>query len=120
MKVKGIEGMTVTQIQDEITNGGKFVVYTYCISLVVMSFKRPSAVYFIKRGENAFVKGLPFTLVSLVLGWWGIPWGIIYTIGSLVTNIGGGKNVTDALMKTLHQQTGGHVFEFEAPAALAQ
>lgn len=119
MKIKGIENMTIAQLQDEVANDGKFVVYTYCVSIIVMSFKRPSAVYFIRSGESAFVKGLPFTTLSFLLGWWGIPWGIIYTIGALVSNIGGGKDVTAELMKTLQQQTGGHVFEFEAAEAMA-
>ena len=110
--------MTVAQIQEEVANGGKFVLYTYCISIVVMSFRRPSAIYFIRHGENAFVKGLPFTLVSFFLGWWGIPWGIVYTFGSLFTNLRGGKNVTAELMKSFHQQTNGHVFEFENAEAL--
>ena len=34
-----------------------------------------------------------FTLLTLVLGWWGIPWGPIYTIGSIYTNFNGGKDV---------------------------
>lgn len=119
MKIKGIEGMTIAQVQSEVANGGRFVVYTYCISIVVLSFKRPSAVYFIKRGDNAFAKGLPFTLVSLLLGWWGIPWGIVYTIGALVTNTGGGKDVTAGVVQALQKQTGGHVFEFEKAGALA-
>lgn len=119
MKIKGIEGLTVAQLQSEVANGGKFVVYTYCISVILLSFKRSSSIYFVKAGENAFVKGLPFTLLSAVLGWWGIPWGIIYTIGALVTNISGGKDVTADVMKVLQQQTGGHVFEFETAATPA-
>ena len=40
------------------------------------------------------VKGLGFTALTFVLGWWGIPWGPIYSIGSLGTNLSGGKDVT--------------------------
>jgi hypothetical protein len=120
MKMKGIDGLTVTEIQNEVANGGKFVLYTYCISIVVLSFKRSSAIYFIRSGENAFVKGLPFTLISLVLGWWGIPWGIIYTIRCLANNFGGGKDVTAEIMKSVHRQTSGHVFDFENKEALAR
>jgi hypothetical protein len=119
MKIKGTEGLTISQIQSEIAEGGKFVLYSYCFSAVVMSFKRSSAVYFIKANENAFTKGLPFTLVSFLFGWWGIPWGIVYTITCLFTNIGGGKNVTGEILNSLHQQTRGHVFEFENADAFA-
>lgn len=82
------------QLQQEIQQGGKFVVFQYCVSLLVITFKRSSSVYFIRHTENAVVKGLPFTLLSLVMGWWGIPWGPIYTIQSLGINLGGGKDVT--------------------------
>jgi hypothetical protein len=38
----------------------------------------------------------------------------------LYTNIGGGKNVTAAVMQSIQQSTGGHVFEFETAERLAQ
>ena len=113
MKIKGIDGLTVTQLQDEVNQGGKFVIYLYCVSIVFMSFRRSSDIYFIKKDENRVLKGLPWSLVSCVVGWWGIPWGIIYTIGSLGTNFAGGKNVTEAVMASVHSQTGGPVFDFE-------
>lgn len=94
MKIIGIEGLTVAQLDDELERGGKFVVYQYCISIVIMTFKRSSNVYLIRDGEGAFGKGLKYTLLSLILGWWGIPWGPIYTIGAIVTNCRGGKDVT--------------------------
>lgn len=111
--------MTIAQLQEEVANGGRFVMYTYCISLIVLSFRHSSPIYFIKSSDNAFCKGLPFTLLSLVFGWWGIPWGVFYTLGALVTNTAGGRDVTTAQMNALHRQTGGHVFEFEASKAVA-
>ena len=119
MNIKGINGMTIAQIQNEVYSGGKFLQFSFCVSLIVVSFRRSSAVYFIKEGESAFVKGLPFSFISLLFGWWGIPWGIIYTIGCLYTNTGGGKDLTDQMMKTLHHHTNGHVFDFEKNEALS-
>jgi hypothetical protein len=119
MKIKGVEGMTVANIQDEVLRGGKFVTYTYCISFIMMSIKRSSGIYFIKSEENSFLSGTPFTLISLLLGWWGIPWGIIYTLECLFKNTNGGQDVTDKVMRYLQQQTKGHVFEFEVKPAFA-
>jgi hypothetical protein len=119
MKVKGIKGMTIANLQDEIMNGGKFVTYTYCVSFIIISFRRSSGIYFVKSNENAFIKGSPFTLTSLLFGWWGIPWGFIYTLECLFTTLNGGKNVTDEVMHYLQQSTKGHVFEFELQSALA-
>jgi hypothetical protein len=113
MKIKGIEGLSVTQLQDEVNQGGKFVIYLYCISIVFLSFRRSSHVYFIKKDENRVARGLPWSLISFVFGWWGLPWGIVYTVGSLGTNFGGGKNVTDGIMELVHAHNGGPVFDFE-------
>lgn len=71
-KIRGIEGMKHGELDFEIQRGGKFVLFQYCVSVVVLTFRRPSDIYFVRSGENTVVKGLPFTLVSLVAGWWGI------------------------------------------------
>ena len=95
MVIKGIEGMTAGEVEHELQRGGRFVIFHYTISILVMTFRRPSDVYFVRAGESAVAKGLGYTLITLVAGWWGIPWGPIYSIGSLSTNFGGGKDVTD-------------------------
>jgi hypothetical protein len=94
MKILGIEGMSPDQMQFEIQRGAKLVCYQYCVSLLLITFRRSSDVYFIRAGENAVSKGLPWILLSLVAGWWGIPWGPIFTVQSLVTNFKGGKDLT--------------------------
>ena len=94
MKILGIEGMSNDQVQFEIQRGAKLVCYQYCISIMVMSFRRSSDCYFVRAGESRVSKGLPWILLSLVAGWWGIPWGPIFTIQSLVTNFQGGKDLT--------------------------
>jgi hypothetical protein len=105
MSIIGIEGMTGQQLHEELQRGGKFVIYQYTISVLILTFRRGSDVYFIRGGHNAVTKGLGFSLLTLVAGWWGIPWGPIYTIGSLVTNFGGGKDVTAQVIGLLQQQT---------------
>ena len=100
-KIVGIDGMTGADLQFELTQGGKFVVFPYCISVVVLTFRRGSNIHFIKAGENAVGKSVPFILLSLVLGWWGIPWGPIHTIGSVVTNLKGGKDVTTEVLASI-------------------
>jgi hypothetical protein len=104
MKIMGIEGMDGRQISDELQSGAKFVIYQYCISIIVMTFKRSSDVHFVRSGESAVGKGLGFSLISFLLGWWGVPWGPIYTIGAFITNFGGGKDVTHEVIAGLQQQ----------------
>ncbi len=103
-KIRGIEGMKHGELDFELQRGAKFVLFQYCISVVILTFRRPSDIYFLRQGENAAVKGLPFTLLSLVAGWWGIPWGPIYTIQSVYNNSRGGKDVTQAVVNSLRAQ----------------
>ena len=103
MKILGIEGMSSNQLQFEIQRGAKLVCYQYCVSVLVMTFRRSSDVYFIPAGQSAVANGLPWTLLSVVAGWWGIPWGPIFTIQSLITNFKGGKDITANLAAQLGQ-----------------
>ena len=105
MKIVGIDGMTGSQLQQELERGGRFVVFQYCISILVLTFRRSSNVYFLPGGASAVGKAAPFTLISLLLGWWGIPWGPIWTVGSIVTNLRGGKNVTADVVRALSTAT---------------
>ena len=101
MNIKYIEGLTMEDINREIDNGGKFVLFQYTVSLLIVTLKRPTAIYFVRANEKSSAKGLPYTLLSAVLGWWGIPWGPIYTVQSIASNIKGGKDVTQQVLASL-------------------
>jgi len=94
MKIQGIENMSSDQLRFELQRGAKIVCYQYCVSLLVITLRRSSDAYYIPAGESSVSKGLPWTLLSLVMGWWGIPWGPIFTVQSLIVNFKGGKDLT--------------------------
>ena len=99
--IVGIDRMSLQQVEQEVQAGAKFVMFQYCISIVLMTFKRPSSIYFVRVDDSVVSKSLGFSALTFLLGWWGIPWGPIYTVGSLVTNIRGGKDVTAEVMAHL-------------------
>lgn len=101
--INNVEGLSTNQIRDLVNQGGKFVIYTYCISLVVVTFKRSSGIYFIKPSKSRVTQGLGWFFLTLILGWWGIPWGPIYTIGCLYNVLSGGKDVTLEVMSFINQ-----------------
>ncbi len=103
MKIHGIDGLTYEQLATELQQGGRFVIFQYCISVIVLTFKRPSDIYFVRGHQSAATKGLGFTLLSLVAGWWGIPWGPIFTVSSVATNLSGGKDVTREVVAALNR-----------------
>jgi hypothetical protein len=81
-----------------VNAGGRLVVYQYCISIIFLSFKQPSAIRLIPAGSSRLVGGLRYSLVSLLLGWWGIPWGPFWTVQTIISNLRGGTDVTDEIL----------------------
>jgi len=73
----------------------RLVVFHYCVSLGIVSFKRTSGIKVIPPGRSRFLAGLPYTLISFYLGWWGIPWGPVWTLQAIGRNLGGGTDVTE-------------------------
>jgi hypothetical protein len=80
----------------------RYVVFRYALSAFFFTYSGTSEVVAVGRGHRGWVRGLPYTLMSLLLGWWGIPWGPIRTIQALATNFGGGEDVTYATNKAVH------------------
>lgn len=94
--------MTPSEIRAEIERGGRFVYYPYCISLLVVTLKRTSGVTFIPPGRGRVVPGLGYALISLLLGWWGIPWGLLYTPQCLwQILVMGGVDVTEDVLASI-------------------
>ena len=73
--------------------------YKYAISIVVLSFQRVSEVKYIAPGESAVLRGFPYLLISLCFGWWGFPFGPIFTIGSIFNVLSGGIDITDEVVE---------------------
>jgi hypothetical protein len=92
------------QLQPEtarlISSGGRFVVYPYCVSMILLSSKRVSGVTYVAPGESASSKGRRYVIASLLLGWWGIPWGPMWTLDAISTCLHGGQDVTGAVIRT--------------------
>jgi hypothetical protein len=101
MKIKGIKGLSFDDLEKEVRKGAKFVYFTYCISIIVTTFKLNSDIYFIRSNENMFKYGWKFMLISFLFGWWGFPMGIVYTFKSLFD---GDENVTCDVMKIVRNK----------------
>ena len=91
---KGIEGRSPAMLADEVRRGGRFVFYQYCFSVLVMSFRRPSPIIYIPPGQSRVTPGLLWSGISFLVGWWGFPWGFIWTPMVIYRNLVGGTDVT--------------------------
>jgi hypothetical protein len=103
LRIRGLEGLAPADLEKELKAGGRFVFFEYSISLVAVSLRRPTDIYFLRHGQYAWVRGLPYTVLSFLLGWWGLPWGFIYTPLAIFTNLTGGRDVTAEVRVLLSQ-----------------
>lgn len=101
MKIRNIEGLSARDLQREVNKGSRFIYYVFTVSLLFITFKRNSDVYLVRINEKTMFKALPYTMISALLGWWGIPYGPRVTLDSIRTNLRGGKDVTDDVMATV-------------------
>lgn len=98
MKVIGIDGMTQEEIYRAVEHGAKFVVYQYCVSVIFITYNRTSNIYFVRPGHTALLPRIGYSLLSLLLGWWSVPWGPIRTTQALWHNAIGGRDLTPELV----------------------
>lgn len=119
MDINGLEGIAVEQLADELRRGGRFVVFDYVISIVIVTFRRPSAIYYLRPGQSALSKGWQYILLSAALGWWGIPSGLIYTPIAIFKNLAGGRDVTQEVMESALGQRVREAQGFAGPALSA-
>jgi hypothetical protein len=76
-----------------ITPATRVARFYVVLSFLVVSFKIPSRVYVVGH-EGTHVVAVGCTVVSLLLGWWGVPWGPVYTVQAVSTNLRGGVKRT--------------------------
>jgi hypothetical protein len=71
----------------------RLTVFPWVVSIVIVSFKRAAVGIFCSRCRS--VERWKYLGISVVLGWWGIPWGIFWTLDALVKNGAGGQRPTE-------------------------
>jgi hypothetical protein len=59
MIIRGLEGLTLDDVRRGVAGGRRFVFYEWCISLVVVSVRRPSKIYFLRADELGLWKAVP-------------------------------------------------------------
>lgn len=103
---EGLENLTYKELVEDIEKGGKFIYFPYTISLLIVTFKPNSKIFYLSSGKLPISLGLPYLLLNLLLGWWGVPWGPIYTLQCIWTSFTG-KDITGDVMS---QATNGTSF----------
>jgi hypothetical protein len=69
--------------------------YQVTLSFLIVTYKIPTRLYVVGH-DATWLVGAACTLLTLVFGWWGIPWGPLYTLQAVTQNLRGGLRQTVA------------------------
>ncbi|MCD0490097.1 hypothetical protein LPB86_17790 [Pedobacter sp. MC2016-14] len=106
-KINNTAGLSLEQLYTSLSAGGCIISYGYCISAIAFTYRLMSAPYYIKAGEKPSTYRKKYNRLSRIFGWWGIPWGPIYTFDMLRMNRekrGGGINITEDVLSVLRDK----------------
>lgn len=87
---------TFDEVISAKNNGGCFITYQWILPRpLVHPVRRLSKVYFIPSGTDKAKYARKYNIISLLIGWWGLPGGPIAVHKSILLNNSGGVDVTD-------------------------
>jgi len=92
------------EIRTLVAAGARLVRFEVCISALVFTIRRQSAVYLTVSWQERYLRGVWYSLGALLLGPWGVPWGLVYTPWAVWVNLTGGVDETDAVLAWLDSQ----------------
>ena len=72
---------------------GRWITYAYCISICILTLRLRSDPIFVPDGASRVTPGLPYLALSMAFGWWGFPFGLVFTPMAIIENLQGGTEV---------------------------
>lgn len=99
------ENSSLETIHSTIESGGQFVVFLYCFSFLVFSFRRFSKAILIENNEALENHKIKYNRISYLFGWWAVPYGIGNTLACIKLNKQGGINVSEDIMLNISEES---------------
>lgn len=97
----GSRPLFAEEVRTRVAAGARLVRFEFCISALVFTIRRQSAVSITDSWQQRYLRGLWYSVVALLLGPWGVPWGLVYTPWAVWVNLTGGVDETDAVLAWL-------------------
>jgi hypothetical protein len=83
----------------EVMAGRRFVTYPFVVSLLLISFKRNmGGMRVVENGQWPIAPVFGASLVTILFGWWGFPWGIVWSPLALYYLWMGGRDSTKEIL----------------------
>jgi hypothetical protein len=92
--IRGAEGLTPSDLLSRLESGSRCVQFELCVSVVLASFRVQSPIYLTDGRQDRYLLAICFSLLSLALGPWGVPWGPTLTARAVWANLSGSGDIT--------------------------
>jgi hypothetical protein len=90
---------TPGELEERVMRGYRFMTIPYVVSVMILSFRRSmGGVHEVNTGEWPMGQVIGATFITCLFGWWGIPFGILWTILSLFYLWRGGRDCTREIL----------------------
>lgn len=98
--VRAFSRMSEAELYRSIAMGERYVVYYWTLSMFIYTTTRHTKAYRLRDRRSAFFRGLPYTLICLVFGWWHFP-GCLINFNSLYHDLRGGADVSGNILEEI-------------------
>ena len=92
------------ELRARVASGYRLVRFEFCFSFLIFTLRRQSPVYLTESWQSRYLRGLGYSLLAIILGPWGVPWGLIYTPWAIWVNLTGGVDETEAILARLEDR----------------
>lgn len=93
-----LEAHSPEEVHEYVRRGWRCVRFERCTSFLIATIRIQSRIYLTENWQDRYLRGLGYSLFSLLLGPWGVPWGLYLTVSSVWVNLTGGIDVTDEVL----------------------
>jgi hypothetical protein len=98
IELRGTRPLFAEELRTRITAGARCVRFEFCFSLLFVTIRRQSPAFLTSSWEQRYLWGLWYSVLALVLGPWGIPWGLLWTPWAIWVNVTGGADCTEEVL----------------------
>ncbi len=98
---RGFRPLFVEELRTRLAAGARCVRFEFCVSLLFFTLRRQSPIYLTHSWQERYVRGLGFSFLAILLGPWGVPWGLLWTPWAIWVNTTGGADCTHEVLTWL-------------------
>lgn len=99
--MRGFRPLFGEELRTRLGQGARCVRFEFCFSLVFVTVRRQSEVHLTNSWHQRYLRGLGYSVLTLLFGPWGVPWGLFWTPWAIWVNVSGGVDCTAAVLAAL-------------------